>query len=115
MQAPLPPAEPLDEPPGVRPGSNGLVVGPGNAPPISVVTVLPRITAPASRNARTIAETGRVSSPAKAAQPCPVDMSFVSIRSLMPIGIPSMDEIERPRRYRSVEASAAARAPDGVR
>ena len=49
MQAPITAAEPLDEPPGVRPGSNGLVVGPGNAPPISVVTVLPRITAPASR------------------------------------------------------------------
>jgi hypothetical protein len=56
MQAPIAAAEPLDEPPGVRPGSKGLVVGPGNAPPISVVTVLPRITAPASRNARTIAE-----------------------------------------------------------
>jgi hypothetical protein len=29
MQAPITAAEPLDEPPGVRPESNGLVVGPG--------------------------------------------------------------------------------------
>jgi hypothetical protein len=49
MQAPITAAEPLDEPPGVRPRSNGLVVGHGNATPISVVTVLPRIAAPASR------------------------------------------------------------------
>ena len=36
--------------------ATGSCCGPGNAPPFSVVTVLPRITAPASRNARAIAE-----------------------------------------------------------
>src|SRR5579871_180764 len=46
-------AEPLDEPPGVRRGSHGLRVGPGGAVANSVVTVLPRTMAPASRNAAT--------------------------------------------------------------
>src|SRR5262245_5505667 len=98
MHAPITAAEPLDEPPGVRLGSNGLVVGPGKAPPISVVTVLPRITAPASRKARTIAESRRALFPANAAQPCPVGMSLGSIKSLTPIGIPSIGEIGLPWR-----------------
>ena len=42
-------AEPLDEPPGVRRMSCGLVVLPGVTAANSVVTVLPRMTAPASR------------------------------------------------------------------
>src|SRR5215469_319047 len=98
MQAPIAAAEPLDEPPGVRPGSNGLVVGPGWAPPISVVTVLPRITAPASRNARTSAESRFGKLPIKALQPCSVGMSLVSIKSLMPIGIPSIEDNGHPAR-----------------
>src|SRR5437867_1357869 len=48
-------AEPEDEPPGVRVGSQGFVVGPGWEPPSSVVTVLPSTTAPACRNAQTAA------------------------------------------------------------
>ena len=48
-------AEPEDEPPGVRDGSNGLVVGPGCEPPSSAVTVLPSTTAPAWRRAQTAA------------------------------------------------------------
>ena len=48
-------AEPEEEPPGVRAGSKGLVVGPGCAPPSSEVTVLASTTAPASRSAATAA------------------------------------------------------------
>ena len=48
-------AEPEEEPPGVRDGSNGLVVAPGCDPPSSAVTVLPRTTAPAARSAHTAA------------------------------------------------------------
>jgi hypothetical protein len=46
-------ADPLDEPPGVCAGLCGLVVGPGNIPANSAVTVLPRITAPALRTSAT--------------------------------------------------------------
>ena len=53
MLAPTAAAEPDDEPPGVRLGSNGLVVAPGCEPPSSAVTVLARITAPAWRSAQT--------------------------------------------------------------
>jgi hypothetical protein len=46
-------AEPLEEPPGVWPGSWGLVVFPGEYMASSVVTVLPMMTAPASRSRST--------------------------------------------------------------
>src|SRR5262249_56971688 len=42
-------ADPLEEAPGVCAGLCGLVVGPGNMPANSAVTVLPRMTAPAAR------------------------------------------------------------------
>ena len=45
-----------DEPPGVRSGSCGLAVLPGAERAHSVVTVLPRITAPAWRNSVTTVE-----------------------------------------------------------
>jgi hypothetical protein len=44
-------AEPLLDPPGVRSRSHGLRVPRGSVAANSVVTTLPRITAPASRNA----------------------------------------------------------------
>src|SRR5437660_8708293 len=43
-------AEPLDDPPGVRDRSRGFRVLPGVYTANSVVTVLPRMTAPASRS-----------------------------------------------------------------
>src|SRR5262252_6506046 len=46
-------AEPLLEPPGVRPGCHGLRVGGGSNEAYCVVTVLPTKTAPASRSRRT--------------------------------------------------------------
>src|SRR5215470_5202129 len=54
-------AEPLDDPPGVNPGSCGFVVGPGWRLANSVVTVLPSRTPPAARgNAAALASpTGR--------------------------------------------------------
>ena len=55
MRAATAAAEPDEEPPGVRAGSKGVVVGPGCAPPNSAVTVLPSTTAPASRSAQTAA------------------------------------------------------------
>src|SRR5271169_6957487 len=48
-------AEPLLEPPGVRLKSHGLRVARGCIQANSVVTVLPTITAPASRSAATLA------------------------------------------------------------
>ena len=44
MKSATPAAEPWDDPPGVRAGSCGLVVGPGWVPANSAVTVLPRMT-----------------------------------------------------------------------
>ena len=55
MRAATAAAEPDEEPPGVRDGSKGFVVGPGCVPPSSEVTVLPRMTAPAWRSAQTAA------------------------------------------------------------
>src|SRR5690242_4903953 len=90
IRAPTAAADPDDEPPGVCAGSNGLLVGPGCAPPSSDVTVLPGMTAPASRSAHTTALSRFGKFPAKDAQPSCVGMSFVSSRSLMPIGMPSI-------------------------
>ena len=90
--AAAPAAEPLDDPPGVRARSQGLRVGPGNDAANSVVTVLPRIMAPAWRRAFTLAESRPERTPANSGEPMPVGMSSVSITSLTPMGIPSMAE-----------------------
>src|SRR5262245_26770188 len=103
-------ADPLLEPPGVRDGSHGLRVRPGSTAANSVVTVLPTITAPASRRAETPAESRTDRHPLKSGEPCSVGMSAVSMMSLMPIGIPSIGESGLPARHRAVEASAAVRA-----
>ncbi len=113
MQAPTAAAEPDEDPPGVRVWSNGLVVGPGCAPPSSVVTVLPSTTAPAWRNAQTAALSRLGKLPRQAPLPICVGMSRVSSRSLMPTGMPSMAESGRPAFQRAVLASAASRAPAG--
>ena len=85
-------AEPLDEPPGVRAVSQGLRVPRGSDAANSVVTVLPMMTAPASRSARTQAASFSERQPANSAEPISVGMSTVSIMSLMPTGIPSIGE-----------------------
>src|SRR5690348_10486163 len=58
-------AEPLLDPPGVRVASHGLRVPRGSLAANSVVTTLPRITAPASRKAATLAASRSVRQPAK--------------------------------------------------
>src|SRR5436190_12488295 len=115
MLAPTEAAEPDDEPPGVREGSNGLVVGPGWEPPSSAVTVLARITAPAWRSAHTPALSRLGKLPFIAAQPISVGMSLVSSRSLIAIGMPSIDDNGLPAFQRAALASAAARAPASFR
>ena len=62
-------AEPLDEPPGVCRRLSGCDVGPGSRFANSVVTVLPRITAPASRSAATQAASSAGMKPAQAREP----------------------------------------------
>ena len=96
MRAATAAADPEDEPPGVRDASKGLVVGPGWVPPSSAVTSLPNTTAPASRSAHTAALSRLGKLPRYASQPICVGMSFVSSRSLMPTGMPSMGDSARP-------------------
>jgi hypothetical protein len=103
-------AEPLLDPPGVRSRSQGLRVPRGSVEANSVVTTLPRITAPASRSAATLAASRSVRQPTNSGEPCSVGMSAVSMMSLMPSGIPSIGDNFRPARQRSADRSAAARA-----
>src|SRR5262249_15468253 len=103
-------AEPLEEPPGVRAGSHGLQVPRGSVEANSVVTVLPTITAPASRSAATLAPSRLLRNPTNSGEPFSVGMSKVSMMSLMPIGIPSIRDSGLPARQRAVDWSAAARA-----
>jgi hypothetical protein len=110
MPQPTAAAEPLLDPPGVRSGSQGLRVPRGSLAANSVVTVFPRMTAPASRKAATLAASRPVSQPVDSGESCPVGIPAVSMMSLMPIGMPSIGENGRPARHRSVEASAAFRA-----
>src|SRR5262249_45253053 len=99
-------AEPDEEPPGGRARSDGLGVGPGGGPASSAGPVLPTTTAPACRSAHTAALSrfGKLSR--YAAQPIWVGMSFVSSRSLMPMGRPSIGERGRPSFQRLVLSSA---------
>src|SRR5262252_11097071 len=75
-------AEPLDEPPGVCAVFQGLRVPRGSDAANSVVTVLPRMTAPASRSAHTLAASFPERQPRKSGEPICVGMSKVSITSL---------------------------------
>src|SRR5215468_8805397 len=68
-------AEPLLEPPGVRVVSHGLRVPRGSVEANSVVTVLPTITAPASRNAATLALSRSLRNPSNSGEPFCVGMS----------------------------------------
>src|SRR6185312_1346625 len=104
-------AEPLLDPPGVRPGSQGLRVPRGSVAANSVVTVFPRMTAPASRRAATAAASRPEDQPSNNGEPIPVGMSAVSMMSLMPIGMPSIADTGLLSRHRMEDASAAARDP----
>ena len=112
MPAPTAAAEPLLDPPGVRAVSCGLRVAPkGCAMANSVVTVLPRMIAPAARSAATEAESFCERQPSNSGEPNCVGMSAVSIISLIAIGMPSIGDAGFPAAQRAVERSAAERAP----
>src|ERR1700690_796562 len=104
-------AEPLLEPPGVRAKSQGLRVPRGTVAANSVVTVLATTTAPASRKATTVAASRPERHPSNSGEPVSIGMSVVSIISFTPIGMPSIADKGLPLRQRTVDASAAARAP----
>src|SRR5215470_4765310 len=65
-------AEPLLDPPGVRARSQGLRVPRGSVAANSVVTVFPRMTAPASRKAATAAASRPEHQPSNNGEPIPV-------------------------------------------
>src|SRR3990172_2589659 len=67
-------ADPLLEPPGVRRTSHGLRVPRGTVAANSVVTVLPRITAPAARSAATLAASRPERQPSYTGEPICVGM-----------------------------------------
>ena len=89
-------ADPLDDPPGVWPGSCGLRVLPGCSTAISVVTVLPMMIAPASRNRRTRVASSPGSRPAYSGVPRSVGMSMVSMMSFRPTGTPCRGPTSAP-------------------
>src|ERR1700752_5062716 len=99
-------ADPLDEPPGGCAVFHGLRVARGSDAANSVVTVLPRMTAPASRNARTLAASFSERQPVNSGEPISVGMSTVSMMSLMPTGMPSIADNGLPARQRSADLSA---------
>ena len=82
-------AEPEEEPPGVRAGAWGLRVGPEAPQASSVVTVLPRISAPAARSRRTTVASAPGRRPASSRVPFSVGWSAVSMMSLTPTGTPA--------------------------
>src|SRR5262245_30279028 len=81
-------AEPDDDPPGVRSCLQGLRVGGGSKLAYCVVTVLPRKTAPASRQRRTQVESCRAMLFFHRREPAAVGQSKTSKMSLMPSGMP---------------------------
>ena len=111
MRAATAAALPLEEPPGVRDTSHGLRVGPGAAKANSVVTVLPRISAPPLRRQWTAAPSQPVWWSLSAGLPTSMGMSSVSWTSLMAKGMPSTTDRGCPALYRVQAASAALRAP----
>ena len=68
------------------------------------------MTAPASRNAWTLAASRSERQPLYSSEPICVGMSAVSMMSLMPTGMPSIGESGLPSRQRCVDCAAASRA-----
>src|SRR4029077_5437233 len=101
-------AEPLLEPPGLRASSHGLRVALGSAAANSVVTVFPRMTAPASRKAATAAASRPEDQPLNKGEPISVGMSAVSMMSLIPTGMPSIADNGLLSRHRLDDSSAVA-------
>ena len=91
-------AEPLDDPPGVRLESKGLSVGPERPAANSVVTVLPKMTAPPRRKAPMQAASRPDCQPSKRGLFIWVGISAVSMMSFAPMGQPSTGDRTRPVR-----------------
>src|SRR5437667_2530074 len=108
-------AEPLEEPPGVCAGLCGFRVLLGKAPANSVVTVLPRMIAPAPRSMDTTGASRDGVRPAWSGEPFSVGMSAVSMMSLRPTGIPCSGPRGRPPRRHSSAARACSSACSGSR
>lgn len=81
-------AEPMEEPPGVGSGFQGLRVGPGGKRASSAVTVLPSTVKPARSRFTTTAAERSCTRPAWRAEPFSVGMPSVSMTSLIPTGTP---------------------------
>ncbi len=82
-------ADPLEEPPGVRPRSRGLAVGPGAKYANSVVTVLPTTTAPSDVSSATSGAVVSTRSGEVIGDPQRVGRPATSMMSLTPSGIPA--------------------------
>ena len=106
-------AEPEEEPPGVCAGVAGLRVGPGCKKASSVVTVLPRISAPAAFSRATTKASSRGTRPASSAVPFSVGIRAVSMMSLSPTGTPCSGPIGRPVARCASSALAWARTCSG--
>ncbi len=106
-------AEPLDEVPGERASSWGLRVLPRVCTANSAVTVLPGMSAPASRSRATV----RASLPGwksfHRGLPIWVGKSTVLTTSLMPPGTPSRRRAVPPERRRASQARACASSRSG--
>ena len=108
-------AEPADEPPGVCARLCGLRVLPGVSSASSVVTVLPRMTAPALRRAATHVASRSGRRPLKMGEPFSVGISAVSKMSLTPIGTPCSAPEASPAAKAASASRACARASSGSR
>src|SRR5262245_2704161 len=78
-------AEPLEEPPGVCERSQGLRVGGGSTQANVVVTVLPRMIAPAARIRLTMGASSSATRPFHGANPASVGRPATSMMSFTPI------------------------------
>src|SRR5262245_11549661 len=103
-------ADPEEEPPGVCSRLRGLRVREGVKLASSVVTVLPRMTAPAARRAATQAASLRGWRPLYTGLPCSVGRSAVSMMSLLPTGTPCRAPTPLPSRRCASAAVACAKA-----
>src|SRR5215813_11053630 len=88
MRAATAAADPLLEPPGVCARFHGFLVGPGSRFANIVVTVLPRIIAPAAFTRSTAPASWDGTKSRKTSEPTVVRRPFVKKRSLTPIGTP---------------------------
>ena len=107
-------AEPLDEPPGVCSGLQGLRVLPGVRNANSAVTVLPRTNAPACSSLSTTRAEAAGTSPRKIGEPRSVGMPRVGMMSFTPIGQPVQRTERRARPLRGVRRFGALHRPRAV-